>query len=736
MMMKRTFQIHTYILFILLTGLYSCRQEELVPSEGQFNITLTDAPTRPTRSLPFALDEELVKSFRLHITDHNGIRYYDGTLEQYNSGAAPALRPDEYLLQAEYGENPAVALDAPYYISEPTAATVVAHNTTDVELVCRVGNSLATFAFADPDMAHSTFQTYEFVTMVSGQSVSCTADDGHNPYFKAGSTVEFYLKGTTVDGTDVDYKFASIPSVEKQKNYKYTLTLGEGPQGNGALDITVDTDVETVSVNETVPQAWLPKPQLSNDGFDASNNLYYRETTEAVTARINYQALMPVEDVEFELNFDDPNLYVLNKTYRLSELTEEERSALTAAGITLPELQTETGTMDFTEMTGRLLSTKYGTNARNIINIRVYANRRWSKQMKYVIYAQCPEFSISVNENDFWSKEFSVRELNIASGNEDKVKENMVFQYSEDGVNWTDCNTGMKQKFAQVPSKKNYQVRALYRGSIPSNVEEVVMETPTQLPNSGMEEWYYVQLHKAGFLSTNTYTVYPWAENGTSFWETNNDYTTRNRGTYSNIYNCFPAVSFIKNPHGGEWAVELRNSANGRGNTEPSNVKDYNKVAGELFTGTITVTTGGTDATPSGDKYTITPGRDFYVRPTALKFYHQYIPYNTDTWQASIELLDGDGNTIISQTYQSSQNTGETWEPVTVPLDYADGTDYAKCKSIYVKFSSTINPGQNMEYQKGSYSIYLDNRDNPSSFSSIRWGSILRLDDIELVYDK
>lgn len=121
---------------------------------------------------------------------------------------------------------------------------------------------------------------------------------------------------------------------------------------------------------------------------------------------------------------------------------------------------------------------KSGADARNTINVRVYANQRWSTQTKYVIYAQCPEFSITVNENDFWSKEFSVRALNVASGNAERIKENMVFQYTEDGINWIDCNTGMTQKFASVPERKEYQVRALYRGIITSNVEGVVLETP------------------------------------------------------------------------------------------------------------------------------------------------------------------------------------------------------------------------------------------------------------------
>ena len=113
MIMKKSYHIHLYIILAMLTALTACRQDEIAVNDGKFNITLTDAPTHPTRSLPFALDEELVKSFRLHIKDKNGINYYNGTLEQYNAGAAPALRPDEYLLQADYGDNPVVALDAP-----------------------------------------------------------------------------------------------------------------------------------------------------------------------------------------------------------------------------------------------------------------------------------------------------------------------------------------------------------------------------------------------------------------------------------------------------------------------------------------------------------------------------------------------------------------------------------------------------------------------------------------------
>ena len=77
-------------------------------------------------------------------------------------------------------------------------------------------------------------------------------------------------------------------------------------------------------------------------------------------------------------------------------------------------------------------------------------------------------------------------------------------------------------------------------------------------------------------------------------------------------------------------AAELRNTAAGRGNTKfiGHTELDLNKVAGELFTGDIEVVTGGTAADPDGDHYTITKGKAFNTRPTALHFYYKYVPYS------------------------------------------------------------------------------------------------------------
>ena len=378
------------------------------------------------------------------------------------------------------------------------------------------------------------------------------------------------------------------------------------------------------------------------------------------------------------------------------------------------------------------------------------ANNRWSSEdteanRTYKIVCNKPEFSVSVKPENCWAWEFTVDEISVTKGDAEKIKSNLVYQYY-DGTNWVDCSDGMTQKFAVDESRKNiyledepkertYQVRALYRGVIASAESTATLEEPWQLPNGDMEEWYWSQIHEDSWLNvfdSDTYTVYPWAENNSSFWNTNNDFTTRNRGTFSNIYNSFPAVSFIDESHSDNWAVELRNTGNGRGNTQPSNVLEMNKVAGELFIGDINIFTGGTDAIPSGDKYTITEGRTFSARPTALKFWYKYIPLNSDTWRVKLKLIDNEGNTIIEKEIESSE-TQSAWKEAIVTLDYQQSSFYAKCSKIYICFSSTITTGDNMQYEKSNCTIWLDNE---RTFEDVWHGSTLTIDDISLVYDK
>lgn len=690
-----------YIRYMILAAatclLHSCNEDSLTTSGGSFNITLLDDPSDvQKRSLPADLSEELKKQFIICIEREDGRKAYNGDLGTYHTNA-PALKPGQYAIQGTYGENKALAIDEPYYISEKETATIEANQTTDVTLLCTVGNALASFAFSDPDKLAETFTTYAFVTKVNGESVSCTADDGRNPYFREGSTVDFYLQGTTTDNKQIDYKFASISSAARQTNYKYTLTIGATAEGSANLDISVSTTVSSVTINETLPEEWLPKAKLSSEGFDETNTLNYRETTDASTTRINYQAVKPIEDVEMTLNFEDPQLSSLSKTYLFSELTVEERNQLIEAGMTLPELNTTSGSLDLTSMTSGLLCTNDGNTAVNKINIRVKANNRWSDTKEYTINTLRPEFNIVVNEGDFWSKEFAIRDFNVTEGNAERVKANTVYQYSENGgTSWMTCSDGMTQKFSTHPENKNYKVRALYRGLLASNIADVTLETPTQLPNSRMEEWYEED------LSNNKNLWYPYSQGSDGIlWNTNNLETTNYR---SESYCSTSSVKQTTNRHNGTYAAWIRTVGHGIANT---NVDSFLGINGSI-TGTHTI----------GQLFF---SNSFTVRPTKLSFYYRYIPNGDDAGIIELKIENQEEGTVLYETSKTiTANTN--YSLFEVPLDYSITNISATNLTITFKSGS-----KHTDVVKAK--VRGDGADE-------HYGSELYIDDISLIYNK
>lgn len=68
------------------------------------------------------------------------------------------------------------------------------------------------------------------------------------------------------------------------------------------------------------------------------------------------------------------------------------------------------------------------------------------------------------------------------------ISKKIQYQYRKKGdEQWMDCEQLVQ--FNDYPLDKQYQVRAVYREGIETEPMDVELETPQQLPNSGMEEW-------------------------------------------------------------------------------------------------------------------------------------------------------------------------------------------------------------------------------------------------------
>lgn len=741
-------------LLCLVVGmtLGSCQSDDELQSSAQtgFLISLTDEfNQKVTRTTPEKLEKPVTSQFKLRVTDaDSGKEAYAGQCTE-----SVLLKAGSYDLTATFGENPVIALDAPYYMGTKENQKVEEDKMTAVTIPCSVANALLSVTF-DEESLKKVFEDYYVTVSVGGESVNVDAISGKSAYFRADSSVELTFHGFMLGtGKEVTYDIPEPESEEESGNGIFTaipakthvqVTLKlDGFASTGAGISISKLEVNTISIGETLPLEMMPKPKIESTDF-VNNELSFAET-ETRSAVINLKLSSPLQDLKLKFNSTDAKFVglIADKEYVLSN-ADDKVAVETVLGITLPEIGVSEGSLDFSSLIPQLM-TDAGNTVSSTVEVDVKANNRWASEDEvanrvYTLKCNKPEFSISVDERNCWAREFTIDEVEVTAGNAETIKNNLVYQYF-DGAEWKDCITreavkGRTQQFEQRAEEiqnKVYKVRALYRGVIASAEAEATLETPVQLPNSGMEEWHY-----SGTFSHNVRSYYPYAENGESFWATNNDYTTRYRqNTFGYPYNCFPAVSYV--PGRGEgWAAELRNTGSGAGNEVDSwftddFVDNRNRVAGILFVGDFSCKTG---VSATNYSYTKTDGKPFDVRPSILKFWYKYLPYNSDTWQVKIQLLDENKTPLVEETFQSNLSIVNDYQKVEVKLDYKEGQCYNKCKYIYIIFQSTINEGENMpfEWYKPEYILWKDNEQ--VKYEEPHVGSVLTIDDISLVYDK
>ena len=805
-------QMKKYFLYITISlcGLLvtACQQETLVDSaKGGFAITLLDetaATDVMTKASPLKLPASVSKEFHLTITKNsNGYVLYDGGYTEEVIPAAAAT----YTVKATFGEENILEVNNPYFVGEEDNVEVKAGDEpTTVELACKLANALTSVRFGEGDENRAKFDELYApgygVKIAIGHYSTVLTDSMKVAYYKAGTKpadVTLAFVGTIRgNGQAVEYPLDTkqFPQLAEEASYAagahIRLVLDMAEMATGLVPTIVYAEVVKETVTETFPMEWLPKPQVEARGdFDAENKILFYET-EQPTGSIKFNSALGLQDLKFTVAFNDPTYSSLNGDYTLSTMTDTEKQAFATAGIILPVLGdgAENDSIGFTKefITALTYSVDKANDKKEVSNViqltEVKANDKSltsadvaEGELEFeVAVKKAPTLKVTVDERNIWSKSFTVEEVKVTNEAEgadaEAVKAGAIYQYSIDGSIWYDF--GQKYwdgsswvEYSSYPERSHMlesrpdngtvRTRAKFR-EFYSSVTRISLEEQVQLPNSDMEAWGYEQFD--GF-SDYFYFIYPWNESkGIShYWDTNNLFTTRSRGNTSfgastvYKYNNFCAVSLVSRQSGG-YAAEIRSTVNGRGNTVTL-FKDYNKVAGELYTGTTTVTlgsgTGGLgfgNSDGSKDTYSKTKNALHPSRPTGIRFWYKYVPFEEgETCKAEIQLLDVDGNVITKNEVTANFNTTELADNIdggfyfTLPIPYDTDTynKYSKCKYIYVCFYSTINPGEDMPYEKQTYKIYVEDSDGKLieyENGEALVGSVLTIDDISLIYDK
>lgn len=710
------------VLCMVLSGCQSDEETALSGKTGLL-VTLTDEENKAySRTAPSDLEDPLTEMFQLKVV-------YSGTDKSAYKGSCKEsvlLLEGLYDLTATYGDNPVIALDAPYYTGNLLEQEVIKGQMTPVSVPCSVANSLLSVIY-NKESLNKMYESYYVTVSVGSESVDLDADSGKSAYFRAGSSVKLVFHGRlSGTGKEVIYdipeqeQFTNIPV---KTHVKVTLGLDESNITSGVGISIEKLETETVSISETIPVEYLPKPKLESDGF-LNNELSFAET-EKKSATIRLKLSSALQELKLKFNSADTKFAGLEqgKEYLLS--SAEDKSAIeNALGISLPEVGATEAVLDFTSLLPQLMTNK-GATVTSTIEVDVKANNRWASEDStvnrvYTLKCNKPEFSIVTNPGNFWCKEFSVDSCDIKTGDIETISQKIQYQYRKKGdEQWIDCDRLVQ--FDDYPVDKQYQIRAVYREGIETEPVDVMLETPQQLPNSDMEEWNettrrvrYFYVFGSKYYDQPFFE--PWGGEVEHWWDTNNIETMPETFTldYPN-HNCFPAVTFCS---GENKAAVIRSINHGGSNTSGT-------VVGKNSRGILYA--GSTDSDGN-----MSEGREWKSRPTSISFKCKYSSFDNERFGIYIDLYAEDNKTLIATgSYES--NNGESITELTdytITLDYRDTSlkpaiIKIKCCSVAINYKPSVQKNVQVNVPEGSDKFY-----------NIHGGSVLTLDDIALIYGR
>lgn len=707
--------IHLIGLWILALAMVGCQEEEdsaLTDGTGLL-ISLTNDVEVTTKSTPKELGEPLKQKFKLKVVNDAtpSLKYYEGN---YKEGLKVSTPEGRFRLTAEYGTNPILALNDPYYKGD-TIAEVEKDKTTSVSISCKVANALTSVVFGEPTEGQdftadfSDYRVDVFVeedenhTYVAPVEIK---DNGKSAYYRAGTIPTFTFVGT-VKGTVKPYTFKlendqlkNAANFAAGKHCIITLTMAKAEAG---LKVEVSkVKVEKVDINKTIPLDWLPKPKLETEGFDVDDatTLYMLEgATREHTAKLNINLAKGygLDELTFSVNGDTE----LEGEYKLSEMTEEQRTAFVKKGIVLPVIGDLNPAIDFSAATATATANEDGSDATLALsNVVATAYTRSNDALSYKLITTKIDPNLIVYPGNIWTKEFTPTPVCV-SGNESLFNKNVSFEYSKDGGNsW--IASPKNEAITGLNPGETYKVRSVCLGLV-SEAKEVKTYPQIALENGDLSS-YSVVKGEDGNSRISYGSLYQWTA-----WATLNELTVDYCPATSYSYNSRSGTrptNDVRNGSSDNTAAWIITIGYGYGGTNKS---AKSKSPGELFLGTYN-----------------TKGINYSSHPTGVKFYYKYSPFKGDKSDIYVQILNDE--TVLGSGSLQETTTVSNYVEYIMNINYENADVSLAPNKIILVFKSGFNTEVESRESGG---LLTSNTANPKFR-----GSELYIDDISLIYDK
>lgn len=701
------------LLLVLLASSCSRREETMYePGTGGVRIDLaTEAPATRADVPELSPDD-----FKVEIINKAGVIFKRwGTYAEYKSQDNPLVQMnvgDGYTLRATLGDSTASGWNAWFFKGE-SVFSVLPQQTVEVRAVCRMANVKVAVNYGDNvindyvsyrtivsnsrgrldfDMEHKDEAGYMPVGPLT-VDVELTDGDGRIWYFRNGSQIEAYPGDFITLNLDTD----EIPSQE----------IG--------LIISIDRTTNDSTVNVELPSYMLPKdaPLLIPEagGFDENGTLTMVEGTEP-NANISFNAVSGLTGCTMTVGSAYLSSLGWPQTLDFLSLSADEKNILERDGLTYVVEEAGTmGAIDFSAVARKFAySEDAGANAHSF-TIKITDALGKTAEATFVITPRAASKSIAeISEGNVWAARLENVVLSTSNGDVSLLYPEVMaeggswvkpqYTSSVSGTSNTVTITGL------TPGTK-YSVRARYNNGVSADVREVTTEAAQQVENAGFEEWSeweYVAYDVIGSVKQTSYG--PYSNDGSKWWDTNNAETTVKSTTPGNMtFKSFPMVSYVGGRNGGRAAqmmlIAVSNTATSW--SAPSPTVGFGKV----FTGVY----GGVQ------------GQSFASRPSKLNFWYKYSSFESDSFKAYISVKNGD--TVIGEATYSSSDSRSEWTQMSVDIAYSR-TDL-KADTIYIEF---VSASDSNKWQYNMSIVYGGDKT-----ANVHGGSILIVDDIELIYE-
>jgi len=721
--MSKTNVFSLLLLLLILLPSSCSRKEEALYSPGMGGVMIdltTDLPA--TKS---GVTEETLSAddFKVEVINPDGVIF-----KRWNTFAEYKAEQEEtgfqmnaggpYRLRAMYGDSTAYGFDAVYFIGEQEF-TVLPQETTEVQVICRMGNVKVAVRYGDN--IRKNYSNFKATVYNEGGSLVFGKDCTEPGYLPAGE-LSVYIELTDHDGKKWYFQNGSTISAAAGDFVTLKVDTEYIPEMNVSLTVKVDSSTERHDIGVTLPSLMLPAgaPEMTSKGFSTDDS------------SISFvEGILPQEDSLFFASMDAPaGIYrlILSVQTTNPELawasdvdlvnpTQEQRSKLQAAGFPLPDTlyRSRKVSIDFSSI---VMLVRYMQDAATqSISLKVTDGLNKTAEGRWLLAPGPVVKSISqIDEGNVWA----CRVYNVTMTTNGNITQLYPVIQAEGSTEWvrpefTETVLGQTKTVTITglnPGTK-YSVRAAYVDN--SNVTEEICEFTTeaaqQVENAGFEEWseeeYYV--NKEGlFGGDDVYqTNYaPYKDEDSRWWDSNNSETTPgNRTNTGASYKSFPMVSYVDG-HESDRAAQLMLIA--ISNSATSVTAPFPTVRfGKIFTGVY-----------NGDQ-----GRQFTSRPTKLCFWHKFSSYDSDVYKVNIYLKNGE--TVIGESSYTSSTSESKWKEVTLEIIYSRMD--LKADNIYIEFVCGSDTGK---WQYGKDITYGGNKT-----ANVHGGSILTIDDIELIYE-